>query len=86
MKKPVEGNFQWIKPDGKPTQYFLELIRNLSDNGLGDIVSKTTPANGQFLVYSSATKTWSLQPATPPTNNQVLIYNSGTGTWVPGSN
>ncbi len=58
MKKPVETDFQWIKPDGKPTQYFADLMRNLSANGLGEGVSTTAPTNGQVLVYNSTTKLW----------------------------
>ena len=64
MKKPVEPDFQWIKPDGKPTQYFLELLRNLSDNGLTMPVSSTAPTDGQVLKYVSATGLW-----TPGTDN-----------------
>ena len=86
MKKPVESDFQWIRPDGKPTQYFLELIQSLSKNSMTMPVSVTEPANGQFLVYNSTTKQWSLQPTVAPTNGQVLIYDSGTGTWVAGAN
>ena len=56
MKKSVESDFQWIKPDGKPTQYFFELIKSLSDNGLTQKVSTTEPTNGQVLVYNSTTK------------------------------
>lgn len=58
MKKSVESDFQWIKPDGKPTQYFFELIKALSDNGLTQKVSTTEPTNGQVLVYNSTTKTY----------------------------
>lgn len=54
MRKPVEGDFQWIKPDGKPTQYFLELIQELSNHGLTRPVSKTDPTNGQVLKYVAA--------------------------------
>lgn len=64
MKKPVEPDFQWIKPDGKPTQYFLELIQNLSENGLSKPVAKTDPTNGQVLKYVSSTGLW-----TPGTDN-----------------
>jgi hypothetical protein len=32
MKKPIETEFQWIKPDGKPTQYFADLIRNIQNS------------------------------------------------------
>lgn len=86
MKKPVESDFQWIKPDGKPTQYFLELIQSLSQNSMTKPVSTTEPTNGQFLAYVSATGRFEITPSTPPTNGQVLIYNSGTGTWVAGTN
>lgn len=58
MKKSVEVDFQWIKPDGKPTQYFAELIQNLSDNGLTMPVSKAAPANGDVLTYNDTTKKW----------------------------
>ncbi len=65
MKKPVEGNFVWIDPmTGKPTQYFLELIQNMSANGLTMPVSATAPTNGQVLKYVSATGQW-----TPGTDN-----------------
>ena len=59
MKKPVESSVAWIDPaTGKPTQYFLELIQNLSANGLGEAVSKTAPTNGQVLKYVSSTGLW----------------------------
>lgn len=58
MKKPVEPDFQWIKPDGKPTQYFLELIQNMSENGLTMPVSKTALANGDVLMFSTTTNKW----------------------------
>ena len=63
MKKSVESDFQWIKPDGKPTQYFFELIKSLSDNGLTQKVSTTEPTNNQVLIYNATTKTY-----TPGTN------------------
>ena len=63
MKKPVEPDWQWIKADGKPTQYFSELIQNISDNSLRDKVSTTSPTNGQVMIYNSTTKLW-----TPGTN------------------
>lgn len=58
MKKPIESDFQWIKPDGRPTQYFLELIQNLSENGLTMPVSKTAPANGDVLTFNGTTNQW----------------------------
>lgn len=58
MKKPVEPDFQWIKPDGKPTQYFLELIRNLSENGLNMPVATTAPVNGDVLTFSTTSNKW----------------------------
>ena len=58
MKKPVESDFQWIKPDGKPTQYFLELIQELSRNGLTKPVSTTDPTDGQALKYVASTGKW----------------------------
>lgn len=58
MKKSVEVDFQWIKPDGKPTQYFAELIQNMSRNGLGEGVSTTAPTNGQVMIYNSTTRLW----------------------------
>lgn len=65
MKKPVDGKLTWIDPvTGKPTQYFLELIQNLSENGLSQKVSTTAPANGQVLKFVSATGLW-----TPGTDN-----------------
>lgn len=63
MKKPVEPSFQWMKPDGTPTQYFAELIQNFSKNGLGQGVSVTAPTNGQVMIYNSTTGLW-----TPGTN------------------
>lgn len=57
-KKAVMGDVQWIKPDGKPTQYFLELIQNISANGLTKPVSNTDPTNGQVLKYVSSTGMW----------------------------
>lgn len=58
MKKPIDGSLQWMKPDGKPTQYFLELMQNLQKNGLGEAVSGTAPTNGQVIKYVSATGLW----------------------------
>lgn len=63
MKKPVEPEFQWIKPDGRPTQYFLELVRNIQENGLQNKVSTTAPADGEVMIYVAATGLW-----TPGTN------------------
>lgn len=64
MKKPVESDFQWIRPDGKPTQYFLELIRSLSEHSLTKPVANTDPTNGQVLKYVSSSGKW-----TPGTDN-----------------
>lgn len=64
MKKAVEPQFQWIKPDGTPTQYFAELIQSLSKNSMTKPVSTTEPTNGQVLKYVSATGLW-----TPGTDN-----------------
>lgn len=59
MKKSVESDFQWINPQtGKPTLYFYELIKSLSDNGLTQKVSTVEPTNGQVLVYDAASKTY----------------------------
>ena len=58
MKKPVEPSFKWINPDGTPTQYFAELILNLSRNGLSDTVSTTEPTNGQVLTFNGTTNRW----------------------------
>lgn len=55
MKKSVDPSFKWINPDGTPTQYFAELIQNLSANGLSKPVAKTEPTNGQVLIYNSTT-------------------------------
>ncbi len=63
-KKPIDSDLQWIRPDGKPTQYFLELMQNLQKNGLAEAVSPTAPTNGQVLKYVSATGLW-----TPGTDN-----------------
>lgn len=58
MKRAVEPSFQWIKPDGTPTQYFAELIQSLSANGLGQGVAVTAPTNGQVMIYNSTTRLW----------------------------
>lgn len=63
MRKSVEADFQWIKPDGKPTQYFSELIQSLSNNSPTERVSAVSPTNGQVLIYNSTTKLY-----TPGTN------------------
>lgn len=56
MKKPVLTDYQWINPEtGKPTQYFAELIQQLSANSLTKPVSATDPTNGQVVKYVSAT-------------------------------
>ena len=58
MRKPVEPDFQWIKPDGKPTQYFIELIRNMHERSLTMPVSNTEPANLDVLTFSTTTNKW----------------------------
>ena len=58
MRKPVEPDFQWMKPDGKPTQYFLELIRNMHERTATMPVSSTEPANGDVLTFSTTTNKW----------------------------
>lgn len=58
MKKPVDSSFKWINPDGTPTQYFLELIQNLSDNGLTMPMATTAPANGDVLTFNGTTNKW----------------------------
>ena len=54
-KKPIDSNLQWITPEGKPTQYFLEVIQELSKNGLSKPVSVTEPTNNQVLIYNATT-------------------------------
>lgn len=75
-----------VDAQGRITPAWLEYFKDLDARALREKVSASAPANGQFLVYGSATGTWTLQPAVAPTNGQVLIYNSGSGTWVAGSN
>jgi len=58
MKKAVMADVQWVKSDGKPTQYFLELVQSLSRNGLGEGVAVTAPTNGQVMIYNSITRLW----------------------------
>lgn len=58
MKKPVDSDQRWINSDGKPTQYFLELVQNLSKNGLGQPVTVTAPTNNQVLTFKTATGLW----------------------------
>jgi len=58
MRKSVEPDFQWIKPDGRPTQYFAELIKNMNRNSLGEAVSTVAPTNGQVMTYNATTKLW----------------------------
>jgi hypothetical protein len=58
MKKPVDSDQQWIRPDGKPTQYFLELVQNISKNGLGQPVSVTAPTNNQVMIFNATTGLW----------------------------
>lgn len=55
MKKAVEPSFKWMNADGTPTQYFSELIQNLSANGLSKPVSKTEPTAGQTIKYNAVT-------------------------------
>lgn len=55
MRKQVDNSIQWIRSDGRPTQYFLELIQQLSANSLTKPVSNTDPTNGQIVKYVSAT-------------------------------
>lgn len=58
MKKAVDPSFKWINPDGTPTQYFAELIQNLSANGLQNKVSVTAPTNGQVMLFNATTGLW----------------------------
>lgn len=58
MRKPVEPDFQWIRPDGKPTQYFLELIQSMNERTLTMPVAKTEPTNGDVLTYNGTSKQW----------------------------
>lgn len=59
MKKPIDGNLQWMTPDGKPTLYFLEVVQQLSKNSLAQPVSATdTPANGETPLYNATTGEW----------------------------
>jgi hypothetical protein len=58
MKKGVDSGFKWINDDGTPTQYFAELVQNLSDNGLQNKVAVTAPTNGQVMVFNAATGLW----------------------------
>jgi len=58
MRKPVEPDFQWIKPDGKPTQYFIELVRDMNARILTAPVSNTEPVNGDVLTFSTTTNKW----------------------------
>jgi hypothetical protein len=58
MKKAVLTDVQWINPDGTPTQYFAELLQNLSANGLQNKVAVTAPTNGQVMVFNAATGLW----------------------------
>lgn len=55
MKKPFNNNVRWIKDDGTPTDYFRDLVQNLSQNGLTERVSAVSPTNGQVLVFNSTT-------------------------------
>ena len=64
MKKAVEPQFQWIKADGTPTQYFAELIQSVVKNSLTKPVTTTEPTDGQVLKYVSSTGLW-----TPGTDN-----------------
>jgi hypothetical protein len=50
---------------GRPTDYFAELIRNLSENGLNMPVAKAVPTNGQVVKFVSATGLWT--PSTDAT-------------------
>ena len=58
MKKAVDGKQRWVNPDGTPTLYFLELIQNLSANGLTEPVANIAPVNGEVLTYDGTAKQW----------------------------
>lgn len=58
MRIPIESSFTWIKPDGRPSDYFLELIQDISRKTFTENVSVTAPTNGQAMVYDSTTKLW----------------------------
>jgi hypothetical protein len=86
-KKPVpDRDARWIDEGGRPTPAFLEYIKDLDARALREKVATTAPANGQFLVYGTATGTWTLQPAVAPTNGQVLIWDDINKIWVAGAN
>lgn len=55
MKKAFDPSFKIVNPDGTPTQYFAELIQNLSANGLTMPVSRTVPTNGQVPIFNATT-------------------------------
>ena len=58
MKKAILTDVKWVNPDGTPTQYFAELIQDISRNSMTKAVSTTEPANGEVLTFSAATNKW----------------------------
>lgn len=59
MKKPIDGNLQWVTPDGKPTLYFLEVMQSLNKHCFNQPVSATdAPANGETPLYDATAGVW----------------------------
>lgn len=52
----------WIDAQGRPTPALLEYIKDLDARAFREKVSTTAPANGDALVYVSATGLWTPTP------------------------
>lgn len=55
MRKTADPTFQWIRPDGKPTQYFNEVMQSIIKSLPTKPVSTTDPTAGQSLKYNATT-------------------------------
>lgn len=62
-KKSIpDRDARWVDEQGKPTLAFLEYIKDLDKRAFNEKVSPTAPANGDALVYVSATGIWTPTP------------------------
>lgn len=89
MKKPLPPrDLAWFDPaTGRPTDIFFDWAQSIDARVLREPVSiASTPANGQFLVYSTDDGAWSLQPSVAQADTEVLIWDNANGVWVAGAN
>ena len=88
IKKPLPPrDMAWFDTvTGRPTDIFFDWAKSIDERVLRQPISIGDPANGQFLVYSTSSGNWSLQPTVAQANNQVLIWDNTSGVWKAGAN